>query len=83
MNIPYTNCDCLTLNKKKELSSLIAIEIPDIIGLSEILPKTFMLPIVQNAILLTIMIKLYQGNSEEKLSSIHITPELVRNTYLS
>ena len=47
LNVFYTNCDCLTMAKKEELYSLIETKNPDIIALSEILPKNSILPIVE------------------------------------
>ena len=43
----YTICDCLTMAKKEEVYSLIETENPDFIAPSEILPKNFILPIVE------------------------------------
>ena len=39
LKVYYTNCDCLTLSKKRELEVIIQEEDPDIIALTEILPK--------------------------------------------
>ena len=47
MGVLYTNCDCLTTNRKEALYSLIATDDLDIIALSEILPKTSTLPVVE------------------------------------
>ena len=47
LNVLYTNCDCLTMNKKEELYALIATDNPDTIALSEILTKTSTLPAVE------------------------------------
>ena len=47
LSVLYTNCDCLTMNKKEELYVLIATDNPDTIALSEILTKTSTLPAVE------------------------------------
>lgn len=43
----YTNCDCLTQTKKSELEALVSTDNPDIIALTEILPKTSLFDTVE------------------------------------
>ena len=39
LKIFYTNCDCLTPAKKREMEAIIYKDNPDIIAITEVLPK--------------------------------------------